>query len=179
MNVKQSQTKNVASIWKAWAPVLFGGLTGAIAVCFATSAYVQNSGMLRDSNIAALLPDDTVRELIAARPVDSIQKYIPGGSPGYIVNGKAVPMMVWTINVRLKDKKTVCGSSSSPRDDNTSSRRPGAFGFQVVDGHLVTYSSGDVREHPQQYKADVRALAAEQISFWRNPWRLEQCHDSL
>lgn len=172
------QTKTAAGGWRGWS-VLLGVPTGAIAVCIATSPYVQNNGMFRDSSIGALLPDATMRELISARPVDSMQEYIPGGSPGYIVNGEAVPMTVWTINVRLKDKATVCGSSSSPRGDNTPGRRPGAFGFQVVRGHLVTYSSGDVREHPEQYKADVRALAAEQIRLWRDPWRLERCHDSL
>ncbi|ELA01468.1 hypothetical protein D769_00025 [Cupriavidus sp. HMR-1] len=172
MNTPKKSVYRATSIVAVFAVVV---TLGALA----KSQYVQSDGMFRDSSIEAMLPAQTVDELTSARPLHTKREYVPEGSMAYTVNGEQPAVIFTNLGVRCKASEQICGSSSGPKSDPNPQRVAGAFGFEVVGGRLVSYSSGDVRKHPDAYRADVMEVAQQQIAYWRNAERVAGAKDSL
>ncbi len=172
MNMPKKSIYRATSIVAVFAVVV---ALGALA----NSRYVQSDGMFRDSSIEAMLPAQTRDALTGARPLHTKREYVPRGSQAYVVNGEHPAVIFTELGVRCKASEQICGSSSGPKSDPNPQRASGAFGFQVVGGRLVSYSSGDVRKHPEAYRADVMEVAQQQIAFWRNPERVAGSKDPL
>ncbi|WKB50561.1 hypothetical protein [Eleftheria terrae] len=164
-----------------WTTMLIVSGTAVGAFLGANQKMVWYEGMLRDSAIASILSAETREALIKARPQGSMRIWHPDGAPHYTYNGQHVPVVTTLLRVGCAPggEHVLCGASAGDRRDERQHRFAAAFGFWVIDGELVTYSSGDAREHPAQFRQEIEDLAAQQIALWRDAVRLSGTGDSL
>ena len=123
-------------------------------------------GMILDSSILSQLSAEQI-SLLEDRGAYQVYATYSEGSPAYTRNNHQPPFVSMHAGLWSDDGTTVHGSSHSmqARDAADVSPRSG-LALHVIDGELYTYSWGDVRANPEDFKPLIDDLVQQVDSLY-------------
>lgn len=155
-------------------PALLGGLAGLVVGQYSEHA-ISPSLMLRDDRVLEQLTSTEQQRLLWARPQDTYARWHPEGLYAYN-DGESIPVVEehFGHGCPIGSVHRLCGAGSGLRPEprmNPNATIDGGFAFGVIDGELVSYSAGAVRDNPQAFRQSIRHLAAQQASLFNGSSR--------